>query len=189
MSKFNEKALEKALNAIFDGPEKKKVKIKKHEFNFKPIEIRRENESIFVNGNNGHHISHHLRFRPDDQIFYEFEITADGTVEDLEVKISKGSDKLIQWAKTTAEVIALIKVIVSSSGAKSDLADDLISEVVTGKAEGLLDGGWRGEAMFVIGSVMLTLIAEQVKKVNRQNPPTRRQRRPFLATRLAIASK
>ncbi|MDJ0760534.1 MAG: hypothetical protein QNJ19_14160 [Woeseiaceae bacterium] len=179
MPAFNEQALEKALNAIFKGPEKKKVRIKKHEFNFKKIETREVNGRLFVNGNDGHHISHHLTFRPDDQIFYEFEVTETGQIENVEVKISKGSDKLVKWVKQAGEAIALITTLLGASGVKSDDAADLVSEVASGKAEGLLDGSWRGEAMFVIANVMLLLAAEQIKKVKPQ--ATRRRPRPRFA--------
>lgn len=164
MAKFNEAALEKALKAIFKGPEIKKLKIEKHEFNFKPIEIIRKNGRIFVNGNDGHQISHHLRFRPDDQVFYEFEVSSDGKIENVEIKISEGSEKLKRWLDKADEAIILITALVGSLGAKSDAAEELIKQVATGNAEGLLNGGWRGEAMFVIATTMLLLSAEQIKK-------------------------
>ncbi len=161
MSKYNEKALEKALRAIFDGPQKKKVKIKKHKFNFKPIQIQRSGGRLLVNGNKGHQISHHLKWRPDDQVFYEFEVSRTGKIENIEVKISKGSDKLMEWVEKAAKLIEIIGEMKEGGGqAKADSAD-LERAIRAGDPAILLNGGWRGEAMFVIATTMFRLAAQQ----------------------------
>ncbi|MEO0571708.1 MAG: hypothetical protein AAF039_08385 [Bacteroidota bacterium] len=66
---------QKVLNAAINGPEIKKKKIpelggtKKHEFNVKPVTLSRStNGELMVYGQ----ISHHLRFRSDDQHWFAF---------------------------------------------------------------------------------------------------------------------
>lgn len=193
MAKFKQKSLDKALNATFNGPKKSKVKIGKHEFNFKKVEITREKGRIFVNGNKGHQISHHLRFRPDDQIFYEFEISRLGKVENIEIKISKGSDKLRGWVKKAKEILEFISAVKEMSdgggNAKADGGDGdvgkLVRQVAAGKAEALLDGGWRSEALFVIANVMLMLIAEHTLSSRKASVHNFRPRRRLTASALA----
>ncbi|PHD55755.1 methyltransferase [Bacillus toyonensis] len=68
--------LETAVKAALYGPEVKKIKVFEHEFNVKPIEVvDLGGGKKYVKGQ----ISHHLSFRPDDQVYYEF------TVKDGEV--------------------------------------------------------------------------------------------------------
>ncbi|MGH9894819.1 MAG: hypothetical protein ACREA0_23140, partial [bacterium] len=56
---------EKAMKAAVEGPEVKKIKFEKHEFNVKPVKITGGRVSGgVVKG----HISHHLSWRDDDQV-------------------------------------------------------------------------------------------------------------------------
>lgn len=73
---FSQSNLETAVKAALYGPEVKKIKVFEHEFNVKPIEVvDLGGGKKYVKGQ----ISHHLSFRPDDQVYYEF------TVKDGEV--------------------------------------------------------------------------------------------------------
>lgn len=68
---------QRAINAALNGPEAKKVRIYGHEFNVKPLSI-----SVNVNGETiaFGQISHHLAGRTDDQHWFGFMKTANGTV-------------------------------------------------------------------------------------------------------------
>ena len=59
---------ERILNAALNGPEVKLVNIKGHEFNVKPISYRIHNDEVTIFGQ----LSHCLRFRTDDQVWYSF---------------------------------------------------------------------------------------------------------------------
>ncbi|MEJ9127221.1 methyltransferase, partial [Bacillus cereus] len=73
---FSQSNLETAVKAALYGPEVKKIKVFEHEFNVKPIEVvDLGGGKKYVKGQ----ISHHLSFRPDDQLYYDF------TVKDGEV--------------------------------------------------------------------------------------------------------
>lgn len=60
--------MKKELAAALKGPELKEVKINGHEFNIKPVSYRIHEDEIIVFGQ----LSHSLRFRTDDQIWYAF---------------------------------------------------------------------------------------------------------------------
>ncbi|MFK8054284.1 MAG: hypothetical protein AB8F65_15050 [Woeseiaceae bacterium] len=174
MANVRTKGLNKALKAAIHGPSKKKIKWYKHPFNVKAVQVKRKGRRIFVNGNKGHHLSHRLKWRPDNQIFFEFEISPTGQIENLEVKISKGSDKLIGWIKQGLKIADFVKDIFNkldeggvdaqmagkADGAAGDIGA-IVKKAAAGRASDLLDGSWRGDAMFMIASVALMYIAEQ----------------------------
>lgn len=196
MAKYKKANLEKALKSIIQGPSKKKIKIAKHGFNVKKVDVVRKNNRILVNGNKGHHLSHRLKFRPDDQIFYEFEVDALGRIQNAEIKISKGSDKLLGWLKKAKEILEFIdevnKQFDDEPGAtgKADSKDDaaaLVRKAAAGRAEELLDGSWRGEAMFIIANVMLMFVAEKALSARKQGVTSFRPRRRVTAAALLAA--
>jgi hypothetical protein len=72
-------ALDAAIHAALKGPEKKKIKVARHEWNVKKIDITRDGGVLVVDGRSGHHISHHRAWVPDDQIYFGFAIGQDGS--------------------------------------------------------------------------------------------------------------
>ena len=90
-----------AVQAALVGRSRKKLKIYDHEFNVKPMEIlqRRENY-LRVRG----HISHHLTWRKDDQVYYLIEVE-NGTLKPIEaVDITRGG--LALFAGPAASIIS-----------------------------------------------------------------------------------
>ncbi|HEX8930332.1 MAG TPA: hypothetical protein VGA45_15560, partial [Actinomycetota bacterium] len=83
----NQANFEKAMHAALQGPEVKKLRLEKHEFNVKPVSITRTSEGMRVKGQ----ISHHLSFRDDDQYHYSFTVAAGRQVaiEDVEVDVDR----------------------------------------------------------------------------------------------------
>lgn len=78
--------LETAVVAAVRGPERKKLKIYNHEFNVKPAHTQHRNDgSLIVDGQ----ISHHLTWRPDDQVYYLF-VIRNGRLESLQRRIGRG---------------------------------------------------------------------------------------------------
>lgn len=147
----NMKDFEKAMTAALKGPEQKKLKIEKHEFNVKPVKITREGNKIIVSGEDGHQISHRLRFRPDDQVFYAFEKEG-GIVRDLEVEIKEGG--LIALVKKTKKVIEIALEVIEILK-KEGKSDEVVSEAGFQETKRLLDGTWQGEANFLIANIAL----------------------------------
>lgn len=80
-----DKNMEKAMTAAFGSKEVKKLKIKGHEFNVKPVKTEKTSSGVKVTGQ----ISHCLTWQDDDQVYYSFTIKADGTVESFDVNIEK----------------------------------------------------------------------------------------------------
>src|SRR5215203_319267 len=74
-------SMEKAMTAAFGSKEIKKLKVKGHEFNVKPIKSEKIGGDTKVSGQ----ISHHRSLQDDDQVQYSFTIRADGKVESLDV--------------------------------------------------------------------------------------------------------
>lgn len=62
--------LSDAIDKAFAGQESKKFKVDGHDFNIKPITVIKEGKNIGATGT----ISHHLRFRRDDQVSYKITI-------------------------------------------------------------------------------------------------------------------
>lgn len=77
--------MEKAMTAAFGSKEIKKLKIKGHEFNVKPVKSENSGGTVKVKGQ----ISHHRTWQDDDQVYYSFTMRADGTVESFDVNIEK----------------------------------------------------------------------------------------------------
>ncbi len=79
--------LENAIyRAVVKGRQTKKVKHRGHQFNIKPVHVDRNVAGFVVKGR----LSHHLRFRKDDQVNYTIDIRHDGTVRNLTTKINRG---------------------------------------------------------------------------------------------------
>ncbi len=154
------KDFEKAMTAALDGPSKKKIKIEKHNFNVDMANITRVGNKIVVVGNaDGKNISHRLKFRPDDQVDYAFEVVG-GQVKNLDIRVRKGSDKTIKLIKKVVKVIKLALEVKESidQQQKADgavVANDAANDAAFQETKRLLDGSWRGEARFMIANIAL----------------------------------
>jgi hypothetical protein len=80
-------SIERAMTAVFKGPEVKKLKVYDHEFNVKPAEIVRSGGEVTANGQ----ISHHLSMRTDDQVYYTIVKDKErNEVKTMKIEISRG---------------------------------------------------------------------------------------------------
>ncbi|ERN41566.1 hypothetical protein KR51_00017840 [Rubidibacter lacunae KORDI 51-2] len=144
----------KALKAALDGPELKDVEWTKngHDFNVKKARITKTSSGLIVDGTDGHHISHRLRFRPDDQLFYKCKVSATGDVSDLEINVKSSIDTLSDWFETAGKIIAIAGSVFGVAG-KADKVNLNTVEPTPSSVE-LLDGDWRSDAEFLIANII-----------------------------------
>lgn len=161
----------RALDAALNGPSIKDVEWTTfgHDFNVKKVEITRSGDGgLVIDGTEGKHISHRLRFRPDDQVFYKCRVTPAGKVEDLEINIRSSLDVLTEWFKAIRDLAALIAVIV----AKADQAGGgaAAAPMPAASTEEMLDGDWKGDAEFMIANVIAHAVAREMPEVKDRAP-------------------
>jgi hypothetical protein len=144
-------AFEVAMTAALQGPERKRLKIEKHEFNVKPIKITRTGDSILVSGEEGHHISHHRGVVNDDQIYYEF-TKQGGIIIGPKVRYEKGG-----WGPTLKTVMGIVEKAneVYDEIARKQGAIVTAQQAAFEETKKLLDGTWQGEANFLIANIAL----------------------------------
>jgi hypothetical protein len=135
-------SFETAMKAALEGPEKKKLKIFGHEFNIKPVEIMRNKGEITVVGQ----MSHHLKWRRDDQVYYRITKKGD-TVKDIQVNIDRGG-----FAPVAAPIVSALGAYVS--GGSITVPPNKVEQVgrSLGKA---VDGSWEQAAQFLIVNIAL----------------------------------
>jgi len=131
--------VEEALEAALHGPEKKKLKIFGHHFNVKPIEISVGGETTTIFGQ----LSHHLRWRPDDQVYYTI-VKEHGAVISIERKIRRGG-----WVPIIARIVAVVGAIF-----QVPIPPDEVESVGFGIKD-LIDGSWVSVADFLIAQVAI----------------------------------
>ena len=151
----NTAQFQKAMNAALDGPEVKKIKPDKHEFNVKKVRVESDANGIVIHGDKGHHISHHLTLRDDDQVYFSARVDKTGAVSELSVNIDRS------WANRGVALLAdavLDRLIgkKSDGGATTAPAKD---------SEKLLDGSWEGEAKFLIANIIVHAAARHLPGV------------------------
>lgn|SRR5690606_7882458 len=118
-----------AASAALHGPERKKLKVDGHHFNVKPAQVTEHAGVLTLIGT----LSHHIRFRPDDQVRYHV-VKENGTVSEAEVT---GIDR----------------------GGLSSLVKKLDEDIASTIAKGgdLLDGDWEGAARQIVAVVAARL--------------------------------
>ena len=132
--------MDDAIKAAIDGPQKKKLKVFDHHFNIKPVEIKRDGDRITVNG----HISHHLRWRRDDQVYYR--IIKDGNkVIKIERDINRGG-----WAGMAAPIVAAVGTYLTGVPIPPGEVEKVGRTI--GSA---VDGSWEGACDAIIANVAL----------------------------------
>ncbi|MEC1180857.1 methyltransferase [Metasolibacillus meyeri] len=131
--------MEKAVQAALAGPEIKKLEVLGHEFNVKPASIVKKDDRTIVNGQ----ISHHLSWRPDDQVFYHIEIEH-GEVKKVEIKIDRGG-----WTSISAPLLATL-------AQKNDIPVTLeMLQELGQKLGSYIDGKWEYAAEAIVSSIAL----------------------------------
>lgn len=132
--------MEDAMKASFRGPEKKNLRIYDHGFNVKKVEIKREGAKITING----HISHHLRWRRDDQVYYQIVKKGDKVIS-VKRQISRGG-----WAGIAAPIIAAAGTYLTGTPIPPDKVEAIGRAI--GRAQ---DGSWEGACDAIIANVAL----------------------------------
>jgi hypothetical protein len=154
----NQKNFEKAMHAALEGPEVKKIKIEKHEYNVKPIKVTKNGSQLSAKGQ----ISHHLRFRDDDQVHYSFTVTPGQvlSLKDIDVNIDysfMNSALTALWDKVLKELLAkMLEQKMEDVGQESAMLltnAQESAERVYEESKKLLDGSWEAEASFMIVNI------------------------------------
>ncbi|GLC90255.1 methyltransferase [Lysinibacillus piscis] len=132
-------SMDMAIQAALVGPEMKKLNILGHEFNVKPVVISRKDNLISVNGE----ISHHLSWRPDDQLYYRIE-KENGEIKKVEIKIERGG-----WTSLSAPFLAAL-------AQKNDIPLTLETIQEIGQKLGsFIDGRWEYAAESIVSTIAL----------------------------------
>jgi hypothetical protein len=140
------------IQGAIKGPERKFLKIFDHEFHCKPLEKRSEGNTVRVDG----HVSHHLSFRPDDQVYYTFVVAPDGSYNDLKIDINRGG------------LAPYLSPIASAVGAYYGVSiSPEMAETFFREAGRLSDGSWEKVAKTIVNSIAVAL-AGQVQYDNSQ---------------------
>ena len=153
----NRQNFEKALRAALEGPEVKKIKIEKHEYNVKPVKVERRGAQLHVRGQ----ISHHLSWSDDDQVFYRFAVTPGQvlSIADIDIEID---GNFIRSTMTAVWDGFLKKALIELLERKFEQAGQetfklsvaqATSEQVVQESQKLLDGSWQREADFLIVNI------------------------------------
>ncbi len=131
---------EDAMNAALKGPEQKKIKIFDHYFNVKPVEILREGSTATIVG----HISHHLSWRPDDQVYYVI-VKEKGVIKHMKVDINRGG-----FAPIAAPIISSLTTYYGGVAIPPDQIESV------GRSLGrVIDKNWEGASQFLIANIAL----------------------------------
>jgi hypothetical protein len=153
--------MEKAMTAAFGSKEIKKLKVKGHEFNVKPVKSESSGGAVKVTGQ----ISHHRTLQDDDQVHYSFTIGADGKVTNLDVNIEKSlMHKVLGlvWDEVLKEVLS--GDATSSDGSGKETAEQALSasdelksleEAIKLAESKIGTGGWEKSAAAIVANVMI----------------------------------
>lgn len=134
-------SIERAMKAVFKGPEAKKLEVMDHEFNVKPASISRDGKNRTANGQ----ISHHLSFRNDDQVYYTIVKQGD-VVKSQEVKIARGG-----LSPLAAPLISAVSAYMGKPVPPAQ-----VEEVGRGMGK-LIEGSWDEVAQLIVANIALRL--------------------------------
>lgn len=137
-----ETRLDQMVQAALHGPELKKVKYIKHEFNVKKARITYPADGVTrIEGQ----LSHHLSFRPDDQFYYTIEKKR-GHIISVDFKIDRGG--LAPYVGKLAKEIPIVGV-----------AHEEIEQVIR-KLGQKVDGSWESEAELIALAIAMRVDPE-----------------------------
>lgn len=144
MPAFANSALDKAVErAVVQKKETKKVNTYNgHEFNIKPVSVVPLGVAGFeIKGQ----LSHHLRFRKDDQFYYTVRIDRTGTIQKFDEKIDKGGLTSMLLDLKAGEIVSKL----TGGAVPSSIAEKGIEKAGRWLG-GKLDGSWEGAARKVV---------------------------------------
>lgn len=150
--------MEKAMTAAFGSKEIKKLKVKGHEFNVKPVKVESTANGVKVSGQ----LSHHRSLQDDDQVYYSFTIRSDGTVEAFDVTVEKSlMSQALRFAWNELKSLLKAKAGGGSNLSSTEQGLSISSELEALEqaiklAEGKIGtGGWEKASAAIIANVML----------------------------------
>ncbi len=168
-----------AMNAVMSGPQKKRLKVRGHHWNFKKAKrngINRQQGTGTIEGT----ISHNVRFVDDEQVKYE--ITFLGRKKDGELKKPKIEIKIKNslWGGITSEVAGAAVTFFSGGNVLAGRATDLAAQEIFKRVH----GGWRGVAEGLV-TIIAIRAASQLFRVS----SSRRRVRAKPGSRVKISLK
>jgi len=141
--RLNPAAFEASMEAGLYGPEKKKIDIYGHEFNVKPMRCSVVDKgTISCQG----HISHHLSYRPDDQVYYTI-VKEGNVIKEVTKSVDKGGA-----APLLAPIASVIAQAYGIKGLTPEQATDVFQRL--GR---LLDGRWETSSDFIIANLAIRM--------------------------------
>ncbi len=134
--------------AVVDQKQTKKVKAYGHHFNIKPVKITRDGMGYIVKGR----LSHHLKWRKDDQYDYTVKVNYRGEIIEMDEKINRGG------LTSTLAKIPIGEILKKKSDtAKNAPVDGKTINSAIKKAGrwlgGKIDGKWEGAARKVVVAI------------------------------------
>lgn len=162
----NIEGFRRAMKAAMDGPELKDVEWSSHDhhFNVKKVAVKKTDDGIEINGRDGHHISHRLAWRPDDQVYFQCRVTKDGKVEGLEVNVKTSWDTLKEWFETAGKIIGVAAMVAGKLDASG-------SHEPTPSSADLMDGSWKGDVEFLIANIITAVAIREMPDLGKVSVP------------------
>jgi hypothetical protein len=142
--------------AVHQQQEARFVRVNEHDFHIKPITFRQRDHRdgtarVLVEGQ----LSHHLRFRPDDQYYYRIDLCGvDGTVMSFDEHTNAGG-----WANTLLTP-RTIRVLSLDGNIDSVAQLEEAARVISRELSSYVDGSWHESARFVALRVAAEVAAE-----------------------------
>lgn len=145
----------RAITAALHGPEVKKLKIGRHEFNVKPVQRVWRGDALIAAGQ----LSHCLVGRRDDQVYYTI-IIQGNRVSSIQNTTRNGDTlkKLFEFNHTIGS--AVISVLCVPVGAVLGAATPVLADAV-GAAERAVIGNWQQAADMIIAVIAVALAEER----------------------------
>jgi len=145
--RLNPAAFEASMEAGLYGPEKKKIGIYGHEFNVKPMRCSVVDKgTISCQGQ----ISHHLSYRPDDQVYYTIEKEGN-TIKSIRKSIDRGG-----LTPLVAPIASMFEFRSPDGTIKAKLTPEQAKEILQ-KLGTLYDGRWEYASDFIIANLALRM--------------------------------
>jgi len=148
--------MERAMKAVFGKKQVKKLKIKGHKFNVKPAKFTSSEKTFIIKGQ----ISHCLKWRDDDQVYYTIKMDMAGRITDLQINVKKSKLQRVlkagwkvvkeilrkkaeeKWANTSQKLSISAELNAREEAIK--LAENKIGK-----------GGWEKAAACIVANVMV----------------------------------
>ena len=159
----NEDALARCMSAVTQGPELKGIKFHGITFNCKHWEISKRGLTTKVKGQ----LSHHLIWRPDDQVNYEFTINQLGRIVGKTITIERGGIPSLIPDSLQSSIEDIIDEF--TDGQSSEIYDALTDLISTNR-------GWEAKASAIVAQI-------GIEAMRRHNSPLTIDRRMFKKVR------